>query len=94
MRCVQLQEKKAMIENCGRWDFDFIPPVDTISITLDVSPLELELALPTSGMSLCRAMMNAIVAAMVVDQGCRWSNRFLRAKRGWPGSAPNRQTRP
>ena len=44
MRCVQLQEKKAMIENCGRWDFDFIPPVDTISITLDVSPLELELA--------------------------------------------------
>lgn len=43
MRCVQLQEKKAMIENCGRWDFDFIPPVDTISITLNVSPLELGL---------------------------------------------------
>jgi len=25
MRCVQLQEKKAMIENCGRWDdFDHV----------------------------------------------------------------------
>ena len=69
MRSVQSREKQVMIENCGWWDFDFIPPIDTISITLDVSPLELELAVATSGMSLCRAMMNAIVAAMVVDQG-------------------------
>jgi len=68
MRSVQLRETKAMIETCGRWDFDFIPPLDTISITLDVSPLELELAVATSGMSLCHAMLNAIVAAMVVDQ--------------------------
>lgn len=67
MRSVQSREKKVMIENCGWWDFDFIPPIDTISITLDVSPLELELPVATSGMSLCRAMMNAIVAAMVVD---------------------------
>ena len=67
MRSVQSREKKVMNENCGWWDFDFIPPIDTISITLDVSPLELELPVATSGMPLCRAMMNAIVAAMVVD---------------------------
>jgi hypothetical protein len=36
-------------------------------LVLDVSPLEIELALATSGVSLCRAMMTAIVAAMVVD---------------------------
>jgi hypothetical protein len=71
MKSVQLREKKAMIEDCGRWDLDFIPPIDSISITLDVSPVELELAVATSGMSLCRAMMNAIVAAMVVDQSIR-----------------------
>jgi hypothetical protein len=34
---------------------------------LDVSPTELELAVATSGKSLCPAMMNAIIAAMVVD---------------------------
>ena len=60
--------EKTMVETFGRWDFDFIPPIDSISITLDVSPVELELAVATSGRSLCSAMMNAIVAAMVVDQ--------------------------
>jgi hypothetical protein len=34
---------------------------------LDVSPPELEVAVATSGGSLCDAMMRAIVAAMVVD---------------------------
>ena len=57
-----------MVETFGRWDFDFIPPIDSISITLDVSPVELELAVATAGRSLCSAMINAIVAAMVVDQ--------------------------
>jgi len=38
---------------------------------LDVSPPELELAVATSGVSLCGAMMRAIVAAMVVDTGWR-----------------------
>jgi hypothetical protein len=34
---------------------------------LDVSPTELELAVATRGKSLCPAMMNAIITAMVVD---------------------------
>ena len=43
------------------------PPPRSVTITLDVSPTELELAVATSGKSLCPAMMNAIIAAMVVD---------------------------
>ena len=57
-----------MVENSGRWELDFIPPIESISVTLTVSPVELELAVATAGTSLCSAMMNAIVAAMVVDQ--------------------------
>jgi hypothetical protein len=48
-------------------EFDVIPPLHSVTITLDVSPTELELAVATSGKSLCPAMMNAIIAAMVVD---------------------------
>ena len=60
-------EEANMMEHADRWEFDVIPPLSSVTITLDVSPSELELALATSGASLCRAMMNAIVAAMVVD---------------------------
>ena len=60
-----------MMEHPDRWDLDVIPPLGSITITLDVSPPELELAVATSGASLCAAMMRAIVAAMVVDATSR-----------------------
>jgi hypothetical protein len=58
-----------MIEDTDRWELDVIPPLNSLTITLDVSPPELEMAVATSGVSLCSAMMRAIVAAMVVDAG-------------------------
>ncbi len=48
-------------------ELDVIPPLHSVTITLDVSPTELELAVATCGKSLCPAMLNAIMAAMVVD---------------------------
>jgi hypothetical protein len=58
-----------MLEQIEQLEFDVIPPHHPLRITLDVSPQELEMALATSGSSLCRALMMAIVAAMVVDIG-------------------------
>jgi hypothetical protein len=60
-----------MQQQLGRWELDIVPPLSSVTITLDVSPPELELAVATSGVSLCGAMMKAIVAAMVVDTGWR-----------------------
>jgi len=60
-----------MYEHFERLELDIIPPLDAITITLNVSPPDLELAVATSGVSLCPAMMKAIVAAMVVDTGWR-----------------------
>lgn len=48
-------------------ELDVVPPLRSFTITLDVSPADLELAVATSGASLCGAMMQAIIAAMVVD---------------------------
>jgi hypothetical protein len=48
-------------------EFDVIPPLSSVRIVLDVTPIELELAVATAGASLCPAMMHAIIAAMVVD---------------------------
>jgi hypothetical protein len=56
-----------MLEDPDRWELDVIPPLNSVTITLDVSPPELELAVATNGVSLCPAMMRAIVAAMVVE---------------------------
>ena len=56
-----------MLEGTGGYELDVIPPLNSLTITLDVSPPELEMAVATSGGSLCDAMMRAIVAAMVVD---------------------------
>jgi len=60
-----------MQQQLGRWELDIVPPLSSVTITLDVSPPELELAVATSGVSLCGAMMKAIVAAMVVDTAWR-----------------------
>jgi hypothetical protein len=56
-----------MREEPERLEFDVIPPLVSITITLNVTPPELELAVATSGASLCPAMMREIIAAMVVD---------------------------
>jgi hypothetical protein len=56
-----------MMEHQERVELDIVPPLHEISITLNVSPLDLELAVATAGLSLCPALMRAIVAAMVVD---------------------------
>jgi hypothetical protein len=58
-----------MMEHCDPLELDVVPPLKPVRIILDVSPPELELAVATSGASLCDAMMRAIVAAMVVDAG-------------------------
>jgi hypothetical protein len=64
-----LWEDRSMLqmEHGDQGELDVIPPLGSVRITLDVSPSELELAVATGGVSLCPAMMNAIVAAMVVD---------------------------
>jgi hypothetical protein len=45
-----------MTEHPDQWELDVIPPLRSITIILDVSPPELELAVATSGASLCPAM--------------------------------------
>jgi hypothetical protein len=56
-----------MLHQLQRLEMDIVPPLDAVTITIIVSPPDLELAVATSGVSLCPAMMRAIVAAMVVD---------------------------
>lgn len=60
-----------MPEPLERLELDVVPPLDAVTITLNVSPPDLELAMATAGLSLCPAMMTAIVAAMVVDATSR-----------------------
>jgi hypothetical protein len=60
-----------MLEQPERWELDVVPPLETVTITLNVSPPDLELAMATAGLSLCPAMMTAIVAAMVLDATSR-----------------------
>jgi hypothetical protein len=48
-------EEVTMMKHAERGELDVIPPLGSVTITLDVSPLEIELALATSGVSLCRA---------------------------------------
>jgi len=55
------------MEYSDRGELDVIPPLRSFTITLNVSPADLELAVATGGASLCGAMMQAIIAAMVVD---------------------------
>lgn len=63
------------MEHHDRGDLDVIPPLGSVRIVLDVSPSELELAVATAGVSLCPAMMHAIIAAMVVDTA--WQETWL-----------------
>ena len=56
-----------MMQQMERLEVDIVPPLDAVTITLIVSPPDLELAVATSGVSLCPAMMRVIIAAMVVD---------------------------
>ena len=56
-----------MPEHLIRCDFDFVAPTTPLSVTLDLSPEELELAVATEGASLCGIAMKAIIAAVVVS---------------------------
>lgn len=56
-----------MIERLELCEWDVVPPLGAVTLTLTITPPELELAVATRGVSLCPAMMRAIVAAMVVD---------------------------
>ena len=67
-----------MMDDTDRWELDVVPPLNSLTITLNVSPPELELAVATSGASLRSAMMRAIVAAMVVDAG--WAAPYQRRR--------------
>jgi hypothetical protein len=62
-----------MMEQAERFELDVVPPLNALTITLVVSPPEIELAVATNGESLCNAIMRAIIAAMVVDAG--WAAR-------------------
>jgi len=48
-----------MFEHTDRWELDVIPPLNSLTITLDVSPMELEMAVATSGASLRSALMES-----------------------------------
>jgi hypothetical protein len=67
-----------MMEDTDRWELDVIPPLNTLTITLEVSPQELEMAVVSNGESLRAALMRAIVAAMVVDAGLAPSRKRRR----------------
>lgn len=56
-----------MPEHAIRCDFDFLAPATPLSITIDLSPEELELAVATEGASLRSVAMKAIVATLVVS---------------------------
>jgi hypothetical protein len=42
-----------MLREAERWELDVIPPLDAVTITLNLSPPDLELAVATGGLSLC-----------------------------------------
>jgi hypothetical protein len=66
------------MEDTDRWELDVIPPLNTLTITLEVSPQELEMAVVSNGESLRAALMRAIVAARVVDAGLAPSRKRRR----------------
>lgn len=55
------------MQRCDLGELDVIPPLGSVRITLDVTPSELELAIASGGASLCGAMLQAIIIAMVAD---------------------------
>ena len=51
----------------SRYEFEAIPPTRSVTISFDVTPSEVELALATNAASLRHATLMALLAAMVVD---------------------------
>jgi DUF1365 family protein len=51
----------------SRYEFEAIPPTRSVTISFDVTPSEVELALATNAASLRHATLIALLAAMVVD---------------------------
>jgi hypothetical protein len=56
-----------MTDGLSRYGFEAIPPERAITISFNVNPSEVELALATNGSSLRCATLIALLAAMVVD---------------------------
>lgn len=50
------------------YDVDVVPPKEPISISIDISPEEVELAFATSANSLRHKILMALVVAMVNDR--------------------------
>ena len=51
----------------SRYEFEAIPPTRSVTISFDVTPSDVELALATNAASLRHATLMALLAAMVVD---------------------------
>jgi hypothetical protein len=51
----------------SRCEFEAIPPTRSITISFDITPSDVELALATNAASLRHATLIALLAAMVVD---------------------------
>ncbi len=56
-----------MTEAPSRYEFEAIPPTRSVTISFDVTPSEVELALATNAASLRHATLIALLAAMVID---------------------------
>jgi DUF1365 family protein len=56
-----------LTEALCRYEFEAIPPTRSVTISFDVTPSEVELALATNAASLRHATLTALLAAMVVD---------------------------
>ena len=59
-----------MTEALSRYEFEAIPPTRStrsVTISFDVTPSDVELALATNAASLRHATLMALLAAMVVD---------------------------
>ena len=58
-----------MTEALDRYEFEAVRPERAITISFDVDPIEVELALATNAASLRYATLTAPLVAMVVDDG-------------------------
>jgi hypothetical protein len=56
-----------LTEALSRYEFDALPSTRSVTISFDVTPSDVELALATNAASLRHATLIALLAAMVVD---------------------------
>jgi len=56
-----------MINRYDLGGIDVVPPKDPLTVTLEITPEELELAFATDGYSLRRKLLMVLIVAMVND---------------------------